>query len=193
MTLAGERNVTPAAPTSGCWATKPDDPIGWCSGHGCYVDRCPPGVTHYISLWQPWASLWVGGAKMIETRGWATKFRGRLAVHAGKRIDVDACYREPFRRALAGLEFDQPADLPLGAIVGWVTISDCLEMGSAEFPLSKVTNPRLSSVEVAFGAYSSGRFAWITNRHRLTLPTPIPMRGLQRIQKLPADIAARFA
>jgi len=178
----GEREATPVAPVR--------------EGAGATGEGRP--VTDYISLWQPWASLWVGGAKLIETRGWQTKFRGRLAVHAGKRIDVDACYREPFRRALARLGFDQPLDLPRGAVIGWVTITDCLEMGTVqegECPFSINSffgDPRLTDVERAFGDYRSGRFAWITNRHRLTLPTPLPMRGLQRIQKLPPDIAARL-
>lgn len=35
-----------------------------------------------LSLWQPFASLVALGAKPIETRGWATSFRGPLAIHA---------------------------------------------------------------------------------------------------------------
>lgn len=38
-----------------------------------------------VSLWQPWATLIRAGAKTIETRSWATKHRGRIAIHAAKR------------------------------------------------------------------------------------------------------------
>lgn len=38
-----------------------------------------------LTLWQPWASLIAVGAKTIETRGWATNYRGPLAIHAAKR------------------------------------------------------------------------------------------------------------
>ncbi|TRU31740.1 MAG: ASCH domain-containing protein [Microcystis aeruginosa Ma_QC_B_20070730_S2] len=38
-----------------------------------------------ISLWQPWASLVANGLKLYETRGWPTKYRGVLAIHAAKR------------------------------------------------------------------------------------------------------------
>lgn len=38
-----------------------------------------------ISLWEPWASLMAIGAKKIETRSWATSYRGWLAIHAAKR------------------------------------------------------------------------------------------------------------
>lgn len=39
-----------------------------------------------ITLWQPWASLVAIGAKTIETRSWATKYRGPLAIHAAARL-----------------------------------------------------------------------------------------------------------
>lgn len=39
-----------------------------------------------ITLWEPWASLIAVGAKMIETRSWNTNYRGRIAIHAAKKI-----------------------------------------------------------------------------------------------------------
>lgn len=38
-----------------------------------------------LTLWQPWASLIALGAKTIETRGWSTSHRGRIAIHAAGR------------------------------------------------------------------------------------------------------------
>lgn len=38
-----------------------------------------------ITLWEPWASLIASGVKTIETRSWATKYRGPLAIHAAAR------------------------------------------------------------------------------------------------------------
>lgn len=35
-----------------------------------------------ITVWQPWASLLACGAKRYETRGWATRYRGPIAIHA---------------------------------------------------------------------------------------------------------------
>lgn len=37
-----------------------------------------------ITIWQPWASLKAINAKEFETRGWATSYRGPIAIHAGK-------------------------------------------------------------------------------------------------------------
>jgi hypothetical protein len=39
-------------------------------------------VDKAITLWQPWAYLLVQGIKKFETRGWPTKYRGPLAIHA---------------------------------------------------------------------------------------------------------------
>lgn len=36
-----------------------------------------------LTLHQPWASLVALGVKTVETRGWATSYRGPLAIHAG--------------------------------------------------------------------------------------------------------------
>lgn len=40
-----------------------------------------------LSLWEPWASLVVWGLKLVETRSWQTRYRGRLWIHATQRAD----------------------------------------------------------------------------------------------------------
>ncbi|RZJ91586.1 MAG: ASCH domain-containing protein, partial [Chryseobacterium sp.] len=35
-----------------------------------------------LSIKQPWASLIASGIKDIENRTWATKYRGRIYIHA---------------------------------------------------------------------------------------------------------------
>lgn len=40
-----------------------------------------------LSIQQPWASLIAEGFKLIENRTWNTRWRGTLAIHAGKKID----------------------------------------------------------------------------------------------------------
>ena len=78
-----------------------------------------------LSIRQPWAWLIVNGYKDIENRTWATQFRGRAYVHAGQRIIRDDF---PEQRAyLRELGIVVPADLPRGAIVGEITIADCVD------------------------------------------------------------------
>lgn len=35
-----------------------------------------------ITIWQPWAEFIAAGVKHNETRSWATKYRGPIAIHA---------------------------------------------------------------------------------------------------------------
>lgn len=36
-----------------------------------------------LTLREPWASLVLEGVKTLETRSWATRYRGELFIHAG--------------------------------------------------------------------------------------------------------------
>lgn len=38
-----------------------------------------------VTISQPFATLVALGAKTLETRSWATKHRGDLAIHAGQK------------------------------------------------------------------------------------------------------------
>ena len=77
-----------------------------------------------LSIRQPWAWLVVHGYKDIENRTWSAGFRGRIYVHAGRRMVADDYPGQRQYIAEAGIVI--PAELPRGAIVGEVTISGCL-------------------------------------------------------------------
>lgn len=59
-----------------------------------------------ISLKQPWANLIAEGTKTIETRKWATDFRGDVVIVSSKKPDIP----------------------PAGAAVAIVEIYDCIPM-----------------------------------------------------------------
>src|SRR6266550_7295764 len=74
-----------------------------------------------ITLRQPWASAVFYARKDIENRTWATPYRGRLWIHAGKNpARQDARLEE--RRGLWLPE--EP--LPRGVILGCVELVDCV-------------------------------------------------------------------
>lgn len=96
-----------------------------------------------LTIRQPWASLIAHGVKTIETRSWSTKYRGPLAIHAGKAKperseegcgvpvghdwlpveDFDGSWRlEHFARGCTGAPYD--IDMPLGAVVATCTLAD---------------------------------------------------------------------
>lgn len=52
-----------------------------------------------ISLKQPWANLVASGKKTIETRKWATKYRGDLVICSSQNPKI-----EPYGKALCVVE-----------------------------------------------------------------------------------------
>ncbi|ESY13915.1 ASCH domain-containing protein [Mesorhizobium sp. LNJC394B00] len=56
------------------------------------------GLPHFLfalSIKQPWAELILLGRKTIEVRSWPTGFRGPLALHTGKKPDLEALFKYP--------------------------------------------------------------------------------------------------
>lgn len=123
-----------------------------------------------LTLWEPWASLAVLGEKEYETRSWPTKYRGPLAIHAGKRIDTDVCKTRPIADVLIESGMILVSDFRLGHVIGIVDMVDCIEM-TPEFIAS------VSDKERAFGDWRPGRFALkLANPRRID---PVPATGRQ--------------
>ncbi len=161
-----------------------------------------------ITIWQPWASLLAIGAKRYETRGWATKYRGPIAIHAAKK--------DPCKIPLIGLEeFDAAAGeeltkaglgstwflLPRGEIIATaelVNVWHIVHNPGADVDTARhisigaesLTNDRHApdfadyfvptAREMIFGDWTPGRFAWEIANVRM-LSEPIPAKGKQRI------------
>ena len=43
-----------------------------------------------LTIRQPWPELILRGRKMFEIRGWSTKYRGHLVIHAGAKVDSES-------------------------------------------------------------------------------------------------------
>lgn len=139
-----------------------------------------PGLIKAISLWQPWASFMVllrepGLAeKAFETRSWPTHYRGPLAIHASKKLDMaayDVFRLVPWVKYVMHKHgYRTLEDLPRGCILGTVKLIGCHKTDDIAGHLSKA--------ERDLGDYSRGRYAWqCINPVRLALP--IPCRGHQ--------------
>jgi hypothetical protein len=129
-----------------------------------------------ITVYEPWASLIALGEKKIETRGWYTKYRGPLAIHAAKKYAGDISFQEPFYTALAPQHDLLGIRFYLGCVLAICNLVDCVEVDTTYGHILKVAKPN----EYAFGDYSFGRFAWkLDNVHQLT--EPIKATGRQRI------------
>lgn len=139
-----------------------------------------------LSILQPWATLIAIGAKTIETRSWATKYRGPLAIHASKgwpkKIE-DVRFIDPFFKVLmeAGYRFSD--QFPRGAVIATCRLVDCLYIGPTYMSLYRNGKPcgkyapLPKGNELAFGDYTSGRYALILEDVK-PLPEPIPAKGM---------------
>lgn len=87
-----------------------------------------------LSILQPYAWLIVNGHKDIENRTWATQFRGRIFVHAGKRYSrADHEDDQEFFYEAHGIALPDYKNMPLGGIVGAVDIVDCVTKSDSEW------------------------------------------------------------
>jgi activating signal cointegrator 1 len=140
-----------------------------------------------LTLWQPWATLVAMEMKRIETRCWATKHRGELAIHAAAKLPpkwLGASSRtDPFRDELAdifGVRRDRDdragkhvddilRGLPYGKVV---CIVNLLEIEETSDMLREIVSTR----ERIFGNYEDGRYAWRLEMIEVFEPA-IPAKG----------------
>lgn len=135
-----------------------------------------------ITIKQPWASLICQGIKDIENRTWATKFRGRVLVHAGMAKTNDSWpYKEPIREYLetlgryAGFSFCEmrkgivkSCPMEFGAIIGSVEIVDCV-----------INHPSIwaeKTDEQAVDWDAKPTYNWVL-ANPIRFPEPIPIKG----------------
>ncbi|ODN69225.1 ASCH domain-containing protein [Methylobrevis pamukkalensis] len=126
-----------------------------------------------LSIMQPWAWLIVAGHKDIENRTRATGVRGRILVHAGKRVDLDAMTEiKAGRHPVTGrpLRLTLPGAFPTGAVVGEVEIVMCV---------------------------TDHRSDWFVGDHGFVLRNPLefapePWRGQLGFFDIPDDTARRL-
>lgn len=154
-----------------------------------------------ITILEPWASLIACGAKKIETRSWATSYRGKIAIHAAKQINgelMDMAGEEPIRSTLKnnkGVMKDQKTGLLFnpGYVVAVADLADVQAVTANIFDIRTgkahgavigkgSTLREIRGNEYFYGKYAVGGYAWILeNVQRVE---PVPAKGQQRIWNL---------
>jgi len=145
-----------------------------------------------LSLWQPWAGLYLIN-KFFETRWKPTKHRGRLIIHAAKKVDdiaikfflknpYEAYDRLPdnlkdffaeFLKPVAELTDEQRAFCKIkGALLGEVNITGCRLWTPNDEPLSLCR--------------AENKYSWIRD-NAVIYPEAIPYRGQQGIFRVPPE------
>lgn len=132
-----------------------------------------------LTLWQPWASAIAAGLKRVETRGWSTAYRGRMAIHAAKctpseHLTFFDSISDRDRAAFGALGIRSRAELPTGCIVAFADLYACVKMDE---PLLSITTEE----EQRWGIWTLGRYGlYLRNIETLRQPIPV-VRGWQKM------------
>lgn len=114
-----------------------------------------------LTIKQPWAELIIDGYKKYEFRGWKTKYRGKILIHAGMSLEKDMMIR--FK--------DYNLDYTLGAIIGEADLVDCILV-------DKKFNEELRNIDpIVYGRSNHvENYAWKLD-NIIKYDKPIPCKG----------------
>ena len=140
-----------------------------------------------IVVKQPWASLVVAEQTHYLIRTWRSRHRGRLAILASSRLprqNVEFCCQDPLRGVLRDIGIDYVIQLPLGALVGAVTLCECKYVTEDNRHTFDLADPM-----TRLGILQPGSWAWICSApEKYAIPLPalgrlgvfeIPTRGIK--------------
>lgn len=158
-----------------------------------------------LTIWQPWASLIACGAKQFETRSWATKYRGAIAIHAAMKdpnklslLDKEAL-EQIVREEINAGRCPTWSLMPRGAVIAtaelvnvWhIVTRPALDMDNArdiDIAGESMVGNKVDELfgryfvptrkEIALGDWTPGRYAWELTNVKI-LPEPIPVKGKQ--------------
>jgi len=127
-----------------------------------------------LTVKQPWAWAIASAGKTVENRGWETRYRGLLAIHAGKAIDREGLDDPRILQAICDRAF-QIGDAPSrqGAVIAVAELAGCHGPDDCRGTCSPWA--------------VSGRYHWNLFDAR-PLPEPVPCRGALGLWRLPADV-----
>lgn len=157
-----------------------------------------------ITIWQPWASLLACGAKRYETRSWATKYRGPIAIHAAMK---DPCKLSLLGEGALERFVQREIDtercpswclMPQGKVIATAELVNVwhivyhpgpdvdkarhIDIGAESLTTDK-HDPHFGDYfvptekEIALGDWTPGRYAWeLANVKPIT---PVPAKGKQ--------------
>ena len=123
-----------------------------------------------LTICQPYAHLIAIGAKRVENRGWPTKYRGHIAIHAGKNRNWLALNE-------AG-DMDEDYEIPLsemdfGAVIATAVVADCVQA-------DRIRQGQMEAKHFGLKdhVHVEGPWCWILTEV-VRLETPIPCKGAQ--------------
>jgi hypothetical protein len=160
-----------------------------------------------ITIYQPWASLIISGAKRFETRPWKHSYIGRLAIHAGAKrpfdtlngFDIEIIFAMGRAFGLEETRIDTIIqfldELPRGAVLGTTEHIGCRTIDRIEemryspqetgcWDGGRWIDP--TNDELLLGDWTPGRFAWEQTDPK-KFDDPIRARGRQGLWNWESD------
>ena len=122
-----------------------------------------------LSIKEPHASLLLTPYKNIETRSWATSYRGEIYLHASKAMPSYAKEKAMWDRVLNLYVTGERIRFRNGLIYAKAELVGCLKMTPENIAI-------LPQMEIDAGYYEPGRYMWVM-RNITPLPDPIPAKG----------------
>ena len=123
-----------------------------------------------LTVRQPWARLIMDGIKTIEVRSWPPDVLGRILVHAGSRLEEEACGRLRIARE----------ELVTGAILGSLRIVHV-------FQFTEKSWEELRPLTLEAGALSGPLLGWRLGGP-IFLEEPLPWRGKLGLFDVPDEV-----
>jgi len=114
-----------------------------------------------LTISQPFASLIASGEKWIENRRWETRYRGLLAIHAGKGTQY--------------LDRQQLAEYPSGVLAVCNLIA-CFRIADLDRLGDRLAAVGLTIDDVRRNEHAEGPWCWLLRDVR-RLRVPCPCRG----------------
>lgn len=152
-----------------------------------------------LTVRPPWADCIGCGSKRFETRSWATRYRGALAIHSGMGdLDEIRAYTgmREFQWALGPLVGRSveangdvvwcgvmPEHVHRGEIVAVCRLEDCI--ATVDLPLSRYRH------EERLGDFFPGRFAWLLTGV-VRLVQPLKLVGNLGLLDVPDGLARKI-
>lgn len=100
-----------------------------------------------LTISQPYASLIASGEKWVENRRWPTKYRGPLAIHAGKGTQY-----------LTAKELRE-SGMPFGALIAVAYLVDCVTI--EHIRAGYLLEGKRTVGEAAAHVHTEGPWCWI--------------------------------
>lgn len=139
-----------------------------------------------LTIWQPYCQFLVRGIKHFETRTWATKYRGPVAIHAAARPAFKGVIgalrtlvkKASLPKALRQIVYNDSIEplesideYPRGSVVAIGRLVACHQI------TPKLLN-KVNPIERIMGNWHLGDYAW-EFEDIIEIPQPIPAKGQQ--------------